>query len=225
MINDFNFMILKIIFQTIIYVGIVDNFLKFIIKNNSRYYIIHVLFNTWITFLVIHDSIHSILYPLSVFNNKYEDSALVSTTCISGFHLYHLISYSNLTIEDWLHHLVSTVFVAGLGIYLPFGKCPSLANLAMCGIPGGIDYFLLVLVKYNWIKKITEKFINKYLNLLFRWPIMFLTSYIFLINVYHMNVDTTYFLFMIIGLALHCYNAIYYCDKVIGNYYIRKNYK
>lgn len=225
MIGVFNLMIIKILGQTLLYVGILDFLLKFLIKENCRYYFLHVLFNSWITYLVLPDAINSIINPFLAFENQYERSAIVSTASITGFHLYHMFAYSNLTIEDWLHHLVSAVFVAGLGIYLPFGKCPSLANLTMCGIPGGIDYFLLVLVKYNLINKMTEKFINRYLNLLIRWPIMFLASYIFFINVYHLNVDIRFLPIMILGMSLHCYNAIYYCDKVIGNYYLRKNDK
>ena len=91
----------------------------------------------------------------------------------------------------------------------------------MCGIPGGIDYLLLFLVKRNILEKMTEKKINRYLNLLIRWPFMFLSIYIFTVNVYQEKIISKLTPFMFLAAFLHCFNAIYYCDKVIGNYYIK----
>ena len=110
-----------------------------------------------------------------------------------------------------------------IGILLPFSTMLSLSNIAMCGVPGGIDYFLLFLVKRNYLNKLTEKKINRFLNLLLRWPFMFLSAYIFLINVVHNNVASNYMPIMLIGIFLHSFNAVYYCDKVIGNYYLKTN--
>jgi hypothetical protein len=222
MLSPFNLGILIICLKTLIMVFIVDTILKYIIREDAKYFLLHTIFNTWITFTVWNDATHAIFHPLDTFKDNYVYSAILSTSGIASFHIYHILAYSDLTLEDWLHHLVSSFIVAGIGTYLPFGKCPSLANLAMCGLPGGIDYLLLVLVKLDIIDKMMEKVVNRYLNLIIRWPIMFLTSYLFILNVYHGNVDITYFPIMIIGLCLHCYNAIYYCDKVIGNYYIRQ---
>jgi len=136
-----------------------------------------------------------------------------------------MFAYQDLTFEDWMHHIISSIFVAGLGIYMPLGKLPSLANLVMCGIPGAIDYFLLVLVKLKKISSINEKYVNRYLNLILRWPIMFLTSYIFILNIYRNTIYISYFnlFWSLIALILHSLNAIYYCDKVIGNYYLKLN--
>ncbi|VVU95729.1 hypothetical protein CPAV1605_1484 [seawater metagenome] len=222
MLSPFNFGILIIGIKAMILIAFLDFCIKYLIRENARYFLLHTLFNTWITIIVYKDAFLAIMYPLSTFEKSYEYSAILSTTSIATFHIYHIFAYSDLTLEDWLHHLVSSILVAAIGTYLPFGKCPSLANLAMCGIPGGIDYLLLVLVKINLIDKINEKFINRYLNLIIRWPIMFLTSYIFILNIYHNKVNMDYWPIMFIGLILHCYNAIYYCDKVIGNYYVRK---
>ena len=93
----------------------------------------------------------------------------------------------------------------------------------MCGIPGGIDYFMLFLIKMNLLNKLTEKKINRFLNLLIRWPVMFLCFYIFSINVIRSNFNSEYLFLMFIAFFLHLTNAVYYCDKVIGNYYITNN--
>ena len=94
----------------------------------------------------------------------------------------------------------------------------SLSNFVMCGLPGGIDYLLLFLVKYSCIEKITEKYINRWLNLLIRMPIQMLSFYMVIINYYHGNLEWNYFIFL--ATFLHTVNSIYYCNKVVGNYHV-----
>ena len=127
--------------------------------------------------------------------------------------------------EDWIHHIVSCLFVPLIGILCPFGYTLSLCNINMCGIPGGIDYFLLVLVKYNIIEKMTEKKINRYLNLFIRYPIMYLCCYICLISYIKSSEEfsLTLLIIMFTGTLLHLLNSAYYCDKVIGNYHLNSN--
>ena len=43
-----------------------------------------------------------------------------------------------------------------------------LLYFTQCGLPGGIDYGLLALVKFGVIEKLTEKKINRLLNLVVR---------------------------------------------------------
>jgi len=194
--------------------------LNFISNKSTKYFLLHFIFNSWVTYYVFLDAIQIMINPLENFiSNQYSLSGIITTLGILSFHLNHLLFYSNLNIEDLIHHFVSAILLPIIGVFLPYGNVMSLSNLTMCGIPGGIDYLLLFLVKQNYLGKLTEKKINRFLNLLIRWPIMFLSAYIFLINSYHNNVQTDYIVIMNILLGLHCINAVYYCDKVIGNYY------
>ncbi len=52
----------------------------------------------------------------------------------------------------------------------------------MTGIPGGITYLLLILVRYNYITKLTEKRISKHLNLWLRMPGILFFASILLLN-------------------------------------------
>ena len=87
----------------------------------------------------------------------------------------------------------------------------SLSNFTLCGLPGGIDYLLLILLKYNIINKITEKKINRFLNLLIRWPLMFLGGYMFVLNIEKLNnkdLNTFSYIMMILALLLHLFNIL-----------------
>ena len=43
-------------------------------------------------------------------------------------------------------------------------------NFFVCGLPGGLDYVLLSLMKFGAIEKITEKRYNMWLQTGIRWP-------------------------------------------------------
>ena len=114
--------------------------------------------------------------------------------------------------------LTSAILNPIITINQPIGKLPVMHNIILCGIPGGIDYVLLSLVKCGIIPRIKEKQINRYLNLLIRWPFIFLSDYLYIINIYNGNINFSYY--MIIPMLINNYNAVYFCDKVIGNYYL-----
>jgi hypothetical protein len=213
--------------EGIIYTLFIEYFIdgvitKLNIKDNSKYFLLHFIFNMFIMFLTYTDSYFCLLNPLNNYDKKFVYSGIFTTGCISGFHIYHMIFYKIRDIEEWIHHIVSCLVVPFIGVTIPFGYGLSLCNFIMCGLPGGVDYLLLFLVKYNIIKKMTEKNINRFLNLFIRYPMFYLTCYILLVNYVRNNniVDNIYLkILMFFGMFLHLSNAAYYCDKVIGNYY------
>ena len=84
------------------------------------------------------------------------DYISIKSSVIIGFHIYHYIA-EILDFETKIHHIV-TVFLTGIAsILVPTGITVGAINFIMCGLPGGIDYILLVLLKYNIINKLTEK--------------------------------------------------------------------
>ena len=63
---------------------------------------------------------------------------------------------------------------------------------------------------------LTEKRINRVLNLLLRWPFQFLATYIIISNLVtgRVSVSPVELTLMLIGGFFHAANAFYYCDKV-----------
>ena len=191
------------------------------IKESVRYFCLHFIFNMYILFITYNDTIYCIMNPLNIFDNEYDIITINSTKYIIFFHMYHIInSYYQLTFEDLIHHIVSCFMMGYICISFPLGKIGCIGNFALCGLPGGIDYLLLILVKYNIINKITEKRINRYLNLLIRYPFTFLTSYFLFLNIIHEKIIYNNIIPIFIMMLTQLGNSIYYCDKVIGNYHI-----
>lgn len=197
-----------------------DEIINVFIKQESlRYFILHFIFNMYIIYLLWNSFIYCLLNPLNVFEDKYNKESMLSTLSIMNFHLYHLLSHNKeLPIETLVHHLIGAILNPLLTIFQPIGKLPVMHNIILCGIPGGIDYLLLVLFKYGVVTRMQEKKINRFLNLLIRWPFIFLSNYIYLLNIYNQNI--MFSIYVIFGVFINNYNAIYFCDKVIGNYYL-----
>lgn len=212
-------MIVKSIIQMISFYmtdSILYNFFK---RESTRYFIFHALFNLYLVYISWNTFVYCLLNPMHIFDNDYDNISILSTLSIINFHLYHLFTHiEELSMETMLHHLVGAIINPIMTINQPIGKLPVVHNIILCGIPGGIDYLLLVLVKFGIIDKIEEKRINRYLNLMIRWPFIFLSDYLYLINIYNGNIGFSFY--TLIPLLINNYNAIYFCDKVIGNYYI-----
>ena len=193
--------------------------IKKLIIEKAQYFVLHFFFNMWICYITYQEAIYCFFNPYKLFNIEYSESALLTTTGIASFHIYHVIdNYKHLSREDWIHHIGSSFIIPIIGHMNPFGRMISLSNFVMCGLPGGIDYLLLSLVKYCYIDKITEKRINRWLNLLLRMPGQMLSYYILIINYYHGMVE--WYSLMFLAMFLHTLNSIYYCNKVVGNYHV-----
>lgn len=200
-------------------------------EQTLRHFVLHVMFNAWVVWMVASDSVDAFLRPERVLTSNIRDrhasSAVITTAGISSFHLYHLLFFSNLTSEDLTHHFVNTFLVAVIGVALPIGKMISLSNLGMCGLPGGIDYALLILVKRKLIEPITEKRVNRYLNLLIRFPIQMFLAYIVISSHFNGNEAFQQFSYPTLAIIVACsalqlLNCIYYTMKVIENYAIHR---
>ena len=56
------------------------------------------------------------------------------------------------------------------------GPLTNINNFFMCGVPGGIDYAMLVAVKHGWIEPLTEKNVNAGVNVWLRAPALIMIA-------------------------------------------------
>ena len=216
----------------------------------ARYFFLHVVFNTWLTVTVWSSAMVALLNPSEALygdNNPnpsdnvlsfayshgagFTDSQIATTAGIASFHCYHAIFFTGISAEDWIHHIVSCAIVPAIGINFPFGRVVDVSNLGMCGIPGGVDYLLLALQKSNSRcapSRLVQKRISALMNLLLRWPLMLLSSYMFVVGWLNGTLGkvSSHALvpwMMLLAVVLHTANAAYYAHKVIGNYHVVKH--
>ena len=144
--------LLKFLFYLILYIGIDYSLGEMI---NGKYYLIHSLNNLYIIYLTIDDLYFSYadlsnytLYPKNI------DATIITFS----LHFYHLIYYFNkLRFDDWLHHILMVIFALPLSLIVNGGCLIGHSLFFTTGLPGCIDYFMLFLVRNNWMNRIIEK--------------------------------------------------------------------
>ena len=151
----------------------------------ARYFALHVTVNLITIAFSWQDALFTLLAA-----NPYETNScsFAGTPCASkvgldltvGIHLWHALAYALKPI-DWIHHL-PTYVVCAIGLYVPFGPGLNFALLALMGVPGGIDYLLLVLVKLGLLNPLVEKSANQSLNVWLRCPIAVISAYVYIVG-------------------------------------------
>ncbi len=154
---------LLVITLSFLLIGVFD--FLFTKNKKGRWYFIHSVFN----FVAIYDAFDEFWFvvvdPLGDFPNK----NIKGISMILALHLYHA-AFFKLKTMDWVHHIIMMSL-----IIVPF-LMPKSITLTNCfifftsGLPGGIDYMLMALVKRGDILSITEKKINTEINVWLRSP-------------------------------------------------------
>lgn len=136
---------------------------------------------------------------------------------VMAIHLHHVIFYST-NLMDVIHHVISAGLVGGLGYLYYMRNYVHYSNVFMCGLPGGLDYFLLGLLELKIISKGDEKFYNMWLNNGLRWPGE-VTCMMCVALALMANPESASFPWVVFAsiTTLHLSNALYYSQRVTRN--------
>ena len=214
-----------LIFTCILYAS--HYFLKYVLETrlkknaNSKYFLLHFITNMYII-NVIYDDVKTILLnPLN-----YIIKTPYPTTLIMIFHLYHIIAYNNIPLDDKYHHIIN-VFILYPFLYLiEYTSVLNLGVFFLMGLPGGITYLLLFLRQFNILTSLTEKRISKHLNLWIRAPGIILTCVIMYINMYfnYEKLTRCYIITHILIITAIYWNAMYFTNTIVTSF-ARANYQ
>lgn len=142
-------------------------FLQLVLPS-ARYFVLHMFVNMAI--------IGMTLPTLPLFIQDPARAVFFDQRCVNwlpnilttSLHMYHLLLYKTKRV-DYIHHfpgfignLINTVY--------PTNTLQDFSYLFIMGIPGFIDYLLLILVKYSYIESRLEKYTNSRINLYIRLP-------------------------------------------------------
>ena len=214
----------------ICYLGIfiLFDYLLNIFSIEGRYYINHFIGNMIIVYNTLYCVSNS--YKLVCINecaslldkndnNCDYDSIDLSRNIIYALHFYHVIWYFNkLRKDDWIHHIIMVL------VALPLSHLSDKYNVIghsfffLTGLPGGLDYLLLFLVRNNIIDKMIEKKINRGLNLWIRCPGCIATVVLIFINSNKLSYIESIGSYILI-IAVY-WNGIYFMEQTVSNYAI-----
>lgn len=190
--------------------------------SKARWFVLHTIANAIVVYFVWNDVSSLFLNPIMAFNRRPDYSGLNITVAL---HFYHAIFFKNLPMIDWIHHILM------IGIAIRSYYCPGSVIVTtnallffLNGLPGGIDYFLLTLVKYEFIRPIREKELNSYLNIWIRSPGVIVGTFCMYLTTVYANYSPDVLTRDVI-LSILMWNAQYFTYRVIGNYYTKLTIK
>jgi len=122
-----------------------------------------------------------------------------------------------------LHHVIFVGLIGGLDVFFDVNfPVKNLIAFFMCGLPGGLDYLMLTLVKQELMSPLTEKAWNSRINVWIRSPGLLLCAFCVYQAARHGPADSACALHPGIAgaVALLCVgNGQYYMQRVTGNTY------
>jgi len=207
------------LFINFAYFLFVDYLIKNIASENcpkTRWYFIHFIANSIITANTYTNVYYAFIDPKNIMNQPFSTFNINFTMALHIFHIF--TSRKELTLTDWIHHMISCIFVCSIALYLVKSSIIDYLLFFMCGLPGGIDYFLLYLTKKNIIERITEKRINVNLNMWIRVPGILYGNFLSYFLLDFNSISSFNKFTIILLLFLNIFNSIYFAIEVVKNY-------
>eukprot|EP00039_Didymoeca_costata_P007844 m.104579 g.104579 ORF g.104579 m.104579 type:complete len:259 (+) comp13847_c0_seq2:145-921(+) len=158
-------------FMMILSLDLILNFgIKFA-NSKARWFALHGIVNLILAADCMPDVWTMLHNPVgSMHHNKHYSlwPAYLSAT----LHAYHMIMpwWRPLLLSDYFHHLCFAGCLGSAQLSYRWGPGSNLFMFFVCGLPGGIDYIMLSLVKQGHMASIDEKRYNSFINTWIRAP-------------------------------------------------------
>ncbi len=209
------FYIFLIDFTYLLYHYITDSYYT----NTTRWFLLNSIINFVVVYYSLNDVYTCLIYSSECYRIPWNNNSIKVYNYATLLHIYHCIFFK-LTKDDYLHHFLMVV-ICGFLCYQLKSIISSFALFFLSGLPGGIDYFLLYLVKNNIILSITEKKIYVYLSAYIRSPGCIYTFIIGMygVNYYYITQNYYHLSLILLTILLIFWNGQYYLTKSIISYY------
>jgi hypothetical protein len=117
---------------------------------------------------------------------------------------------------DWIHH-IPAYMVSGLSLFFLWGGNFAFAHFVVVGLPGGIDYALLVALGQGWISREAYKGYCATINVWIRCSLGQMTAFIGLLGLYNQWNDTSTLQRVVsVGHAVHNYwNTLFFMRQAV----------
>ena len=179
------------------------------------WYIIHIYANIFVVSQCIPLMVTFFNDPIESFQNDKEYNIHVYAVIP---HIYHCIAFK-LSKDDIFHHFLFVFCGVIIKYYTKIGIFIAFYLFFIHGVPGAIDYFLLILCKTNKITKHKRHVVAVYLNSWFRCPGLIFSNTLCSCYIL-MNDERPFykFIYIFLSMVMWSYNGLYY------NYLVRDSY-
>lgn len=197
-------------------------------NDKTRWFFLHAVANAGVVLCHLDEVYLVYSDPFNCMNVVPDTSG---TMIVLSLHVYHVVMFwKSLDIIDWIHHILMCFIVLPIGYALRPGALLGHGSFFASGLPGGIDYVLLVLVRRGKINKEIEKRANVHIHMWLRAPFCLFHSLLVWMTFLHwkdthplMKENGVWMLYLF-STFLTClsyyWNAMYFCERVITSHAI-----
>jgi len=196
------------------------------VARQARWFSVHSFANL----LVVATSIKSVLVvmkdPFNAMDSRiYHDRSVFGSASpwpiyiVNAVHVYHMLAFRNLTSADYFHHLMFIPTVGFLGQTYEWGALRNFLCFFISGLPGGVDYLMLTLVKHKQIDVMLQKRMCAAINVWLRNPgITYEVAIMWMAWLYERSTVPPAVILLVASLSW--FNAQYYNKQAVANYAI-----
>ena len=196
---------------------------KLAAPRRARWFALHGFANMLVVVTAFNGTITSLRDPLYSLDSRiYRDKSLLGCASpwpvyiINALHVYHLLFF-DVKGQELFHHLVFVPVIGFMGQYFDWGAAQGFMAFFISGLPGAIDYLLLVLVKYNKIDTITQKRVCAALNVYVRGPFIIISAHTIYLAMLYGNLTVPKWACTSI-LIIALFNSLYYTKQSVANW-------
>lgn len=150
-------------------------------------------------------------------DSAFGESSAWPLTIVNAAHVYHMIGGFSLGSADYFHHLLFIPLLGFPGQVLKWGPVQPAGAFFISGLPGGLTYLMLGLVKLGWFSAIKEKRVTANLNSWVRVPGILVTSFMCYQSLIYGNHSLPSAWWMLPSILLAPFNALYYNKQAVAN--------
>jgi len=205
------------ILLTTVCLWLIDRLVLVPLHLQGRYFILHAAGNGIAVLLTFQGMARTLLDPVGAADGE---TSIFGYCVVCGIHLYHILAFRPLPQIEWVHHTLMIGVVGPVVFYYARGAIIDYCSFFLSGLPGGVDYCMLALVKNGVIAKETEKRVNSAINTWMRVPFGVIGVYIlFQVALYrHQTLSFGEIVSILTVAGLVLWNALYFGRRVVENY-------
>lgn len=196
---------------------------KTLAPQRARWFAVHGFANALVVVTAFNGTLASLRDPLySLDSRVYNDKSFLGSASrwpvyiINALHVYHLLFF-DVRGQELFHHLIFVPVIGFMGQFYDWGCALGFMAFFISGLPGAVDYLLLVLVKYEKIRPITQKRICASLNVYVRGPFIIISAHTIYLAMLYGNLTVPLWTCTSI-LIISLFNSVYYTKESVANY-------
>ena len=187
--------------------------------SKTRWWALHALANFAVAFAAVPDTVWVLQHPFCCMFGRLQ--SWLPSHLAFAVHAYHLAMFVEVKFEELAHHLLFVGVFGAVNFAFYWGPIVNVLLLFITGIPGGVNYVMLVLKKMGVTRAMDQKRRYALIDVWLRMPgLMFVATLMLSASIHKATRVPT--LATLAVVLLSAFNGIFYMRQTLQDYYTKK---